>query len=99
MLYVTGEESSATGCVTREQDWAIGNLPVSVIVAENHLESILDQIPNYEFLVIDSIQSLYSDNVSVITRQCITQVRESAERLTQVREGEQLLGFVYRPCY
>ena len=59
VLYVTGEESLQQ-LALRGERLGVDSLPVSTM-AENHLESILDQIPDYDFLVIDSIQSLYSE--------------------------------------
>jgi len=80
VLYVTGEESLQQ-LALRGKRLGIDSLPVSTM-AENHLEAILGQMPDYDFLVIDSIQSLYSENVSS-SPGSITQVRESAERLTR----------------
>jgi DNA repair protein RadA/Sms len=80
VLYVTGEESLQQ-LALRGKRLGIDSLPVSTM-AENHLESILGQMPDYDFLVIDSIQSLYSENVSS-SPGSITQVRESAEQLTR----------------
>ena len=80
VLYVTGEESLQQ-LALRGKRLGIDSLPVSAM-AENHLEAILGQMPDYDFLVIDSIQSLYSENVSS-SPGSITQVRESAERLTR----------------
>ena len=79
-LYVTGEESLQQ-LALRGKRLGIDSLPIR-IMAENHLEAILGQMPDYDFLVIDSIQSLYSENVSS-SPGSITQVRESAERLTR----------------
>ena len=80
VLYVTGEESLQQ-LALRAERLGVDSLPVSTM-AENHLESILGQIPNYDFLVVDSIHSLYSENVSS-SPGSIAQVRESAERLTR----------------
>ena len=80
VLYVTGEESLQQ-LALRGKRLGIDSLPVSTM-AENHLEAILGQMPDYDFLVIDSIQSLYSENVSSSPGR-ITQVRESAEQLTR----------------
>ena len=80
VLYVTGEESLQQ-LALRGERLGINNLPVNTI-AENHLEPILDQVPDYDFLVIDSIQSLCSENISSSSGS-VTQVRESAERLTR----------------
>ena len=80
VLYVTGEESLQQ-LALRGERLGVDSLPVSTM-AENHLESILGQIPNYDFLVVDSIHSLYSENVSS-SPGSIAQVRESAERLTR----------------
>lgn len=79
-LYVTGEESLQQ-LALRGERLGVDNCPVNTM-AENHLESILEQLPDYDFLVIDSIQSLYSENVSS-SPGSITQVRESAEQLTR----------------
>ena len=80
VLYVTGEESLQQ-LVLRAERLGVDSLPISTM-AENHLESILEVLPDYDFLVIDSIQSLYSDNISAAPGS-ITQIRESAERLTR----------------
>jgi DNA repair protein RadA/Sms len=80
VLYVTGEESLQQ-LALRGRRLGVDSLPVSTMAA-NHLESILDQIPGYDFVVIDSIQSLYSENISS-SPGSMTQVRESAERLTR----------------
>ena len=80
VLYVTGEESLQQ-LALRGERLGIDSLPVSAM-SENDLDSILDQIPDYDFLVIDSIQSVHSKNVSSSVGS-ITQVRESAERLTR----------------
>jgi DNA repair protein RadA/Sms len=80
VLYVTGEESPQQ-LALRGERLGVNRLPVNTM-ADNHLESILDQIPEYDFLVIDSIQSLYSENVSS-SPGTITQVRESGERITR----------------
>lgn len=80
VLYVTGEESLEQ-LALRGERLGVDSLPVNTM-SENHLESILDQLPNYGFVVIDSIQSLYSENVSS-SPGSLTQVRECAERLTR----------------
>ena len=80
VLYVTGEESLKQ-LALRGRRLGIDDLLISTI-AENCLESILHQIPDYEFLVIDSIQSLYCDNISSPPGS-VAQVRESAEMLTR----------------
>jgi DNA repair protein RadA/Sms len=80
VLYVTGEESLQQ-LALRGKRLGIDSLPVSAM-AENHLESILGQMPGYDFVVIDSIQSLYSESLSS-SPGSNSQVRESAERLTR----------------
>jgi len=80
VLYVTGEESLQQ-LALRGERLGIDSLPLSTM-AENCLESILDQLPGYDFLVIDSIQSMYSENVSS-SPGSVAQIRESAERLTR----------------
>jgi DNA repair protein RadA/Sms len=79
-LYVTGEESLQQ-LALRAERLSVDSLPIDAI-AENCLELILEHLPNYEFMVIDSIQSLYTEKYSSSTGS-VTQVRESAERLTQ----------------
>jgi DNA repair protein RadA/Sms len=86
VLYVSGEESLQQ-LVLRAERLGFNNLPINTM-ADNHLESILDKVPNYEFLVIDSIQSLYSEILSSPPGST-TQVRESAERLIRcAKENE-----------
>ncbi len=80
-LYVSGEESLQQMSLRAER-LGLYDLPIHVL-AENNLEVIVNVLPNYEMLVIDSIQSLYSDDISSASGS-IGQVREAADRLTRL---------------
>lgn len=79
-LYVSGEESLQQVSIRAER-LGLDDLSIDVI-AETNLESIVDLLPKYEMVVIDSIQSLYSDDISS-TPGSVGQVRQVAERLTR----------------
>ena len=82
VLYVTGEESIQQ-LALRGERLELEHLPLD-LVAENALESILDRLEKstYQMVIIDSIQSLYSNNLSS-SPGSVSQVRETAEKLTR----------------
>jgi DNA repair protein RadA/Sms len=84
VLYVTGEES-VQQIALRGERLEVDSLPICTM-SENNLELILEQVPNYDFLIVDSIQSLYSEHVAS-SPGSIAQVRESAEQLTRCAKG------------
>ena len=85
-LYVTGEES-AEQVALRAQRLGVQDADLSLL-ADNQLESILDIAIQHrpEVLVIDSIQTLYTDTLQSAPGS-VAQVRETASRL--VRFGKQ----------
>ncbi|MDX5934152.1 DNA repair protein RadA [Acidithiobacillus thiooxidans] len=82
VLYVTGEESAAQVAM-RAQRLSLGKSPVRVL-AENHLEAIeaLLQAEKPDLLLIDSIQTLYTDSLQSAPGS-VAQVRECAARLVR----------------
>ncbi len=86
VLYVTGEESAAQVAMrARRMDLSGQHVRV---VAEIHLEKILATIETEQprFCVIDSIQTLYSDQLSSAPGS-VAQVRECAAQLTRVAKA------------
>jgi len=85
-LYVTGEES-AEQIALRAQRLGVQDADLSLL-ADNQLEGILEIAISHkpEVLVIDSIQTLYTDTLQSAPGS-VAQVRETASRL--VRFGKQ----------
>lgn len=85
-LYVTGEES-AEQIALRAQRLGVQDADLDLL-ADNQLEGILDIAQSYkpEVLVIDSIQTLYTETLQSAPGS-VAQVRETASRL--VRYGKQ----------
>ena len=83
VLYVTGEESGSQVAL-RAQRLGLPGTRVRVL-AEIRLESISAAIENEapDFCVIDSIQTVYSDQFSAAPGS-VTQVRECAAQLTRI---------------
>lgn len=81
-LYVTGEESLAQVRL-RAQRLGLQNLDVPVL-AETGVEQILAQLARLqpEFIVIDSVQTLYSDALDSAPGS-VSQLRESAAQLVR----------------
>ncbi|MBL8290065.1 MAG: DNA repair protein RadA [Rubrivivax sp.] len=86
VLYVTGEESGAQVAL-RARRLGLSGARVRVL-AEIHLERILAAIEAERpaLAVIDSIQTLYSDQLTSAPGS-VTQVRECAAQLTRVAKG------------
>ncbi len=79
-LYVSGEESIQQISL-RAKRLGLDNTPIDVI-SENRLEAVLEILPNYEMVIIDSIQALHAKAISSVSGS-ISQVREVADRLTR----------------
>lgn len=81
-LYVTGEESKQQVAIRAKRILTSGE--DFEILAETNLESILNQIENkeYDFVIIDSIQSIYSSDIDGIPGSLI-QLKECTVRLTE----------------
>jgi len=86
VLYVTGEESGAQVAL-RARRLGLAGARVRVL-AEIHLERILATLDTEKpaLAVIDSIQTLYSDQLSSAPGS-VTQVRECAAQLTRVAKS------------
>lgn len=82
VLYVTGEESAAQVAM-RAQRLGIARSPLRVL-AENHLEAleVLLQAEKPDLLLVDSIQTLYTDSLQSAPGS-VAQVRECAARLVR----------------
>lgn len=81
-LYVSGEESaSQVACVRSALDWT----PCGEVMSEIELERIEAEISasKPQFVVIDSIQTLYSSDLESAPGS-VTQVRECSARLTRL---------------
>jgi DNA repair protein RadA/Sms len=86
VLYVTGEESGAQVAM-RAQRLGLSGANVQVM-AEIQLERILTTIAEHQpaFVIIDSIQTLYSDQLSSAPGS-VAQVRECAAHLTRTAKA------------
>jgi DNA repair protein RadA/Sms len=86
VLYVTGEESTAQVAL-RARRLGLPGTQVRVL-AEIHLEKILATLQHEQpaFCVIDSIQTLYSDQLSSAPGS-VAQVRECAAQLTRTAKS------------
>jgi len=86
VLYVTGEESGAQVAL-RARRLGLGGAQVQVL-AEIQLERILATIAQHEpaFVIIDSIQTLYSDQLTSAPGS-VAQVRECAAHLTRTAKA------------
>ncbi|MBN2678985.1 DNA repair protein RadA [Acidithiobacillus montserratensis] len=82
VLYVTGEESAAQVAM-RAQRLGVARSPLRVL-AENHLEAleVLLQAERPDLLLVDSIQTLYTDSLQSAPGS-VAQVRECAARLVR----------------
>ncbi len=82
VLYVSGEESANQ--IKQRANRLVINQDNITILIESNLEKIRDCLKdqNPDFVVIDSIQTLYSDQVST-SPGSVTQVRETASLLMQ----------------
>ncbi len=89
--YVTGEES-AEQVKLRAERLKITN-PDLVVFAENHLEAVFDELHKLEhpphLLVIDSIQTLYSQTIEGSAGQ-VSQVRQVCQLLISYAKNRQL---------
>ena len=79
-LYVSGEESIQQISL-RAKRLGLDNTPID-LVSENRLEVVIEILPNYEMIVIDSIQALHAEGISSVSGS-ISQVREVADHLTR----------------
>ena len=99
VVYVSGEE--AIGQIRlRAERLGLRDAPVA-LAAETHVEDILATLqsgPPVDLVVIDSIQTLWTDIVESAPG-TVTQVRTSVQALIRLREGERRDDRARRPCH
>ena len=97
-LYVTGEESGAQVAL-RSRRLGLERSQVRVL-AEIQLEKILATLQSHtpDVAVIDSIQTVYSDQLSSAPGS-VAQVRECAAHLTRAAKSQRHLHRAGRPCH
>ncbi len=81
VLYASGEESAAQ-IATRAQRLQLGDADLPLLI-DARLEAILDAAADCQVLVVDSIQTLFSEAVASAAGS-VSQVRECAARLTRM---------------
>jgi len=93
VLYVTGEESK--GQVKLRADRLDANEASLYLMSEIRLEKVLNELENrrYEFIIIDSIQTLYSETISSAPGS-VTQVRQITFDLMRIAKERQIAIFI-----
>ncbi|EDP5665351.1 AAA family ATPase, partial [Campylobacter jejuni] len=93
VLYVSGEESKAQ--IKLRADRLEANTPNLFLLTELCLENILEELhkKDYSILIIDSIQTLYSNKVTSAAGS-ITQVREITFELMRVSKAYNISTFI-----
>jgi len=93
VLYVTGEESA--GQIKLRANRLKANHDSLYLLSEIRLEQVLLELEhrNYEFLIIDSIQTIYSDNISSAPGS-VTQVRQITFELMRVAKEKNIAIFI-----
>ena len=81
VLYASGEESAAQ-IAARAQRLQLGDADLPLLI-DARLEAILDAAADCQVLVVDSIQTLFSETVASAAGS-VSQVRECAARLTRM---------------
>ncbi|TEY03426.1 DNA repair protein RadA [Campylobacter sp. US33a] len=93
VLYVSGEESKSQ--IKLRADRLDANTPNLFLLTELCLEDILDELnkKDYEILIIDSIQTLYSNKIASAAGS-ITQVREITFELMRFSKAKNISTFI-----
>ncbi|MDA3909425.1 MAG: DNA repair protein RadA [Sulfurimonas sp.] len=93
VLYVTGEESS--GQIKLRANRLNSNNDSLYLLSEIRLEQILVEIEHreYEFLIIDSIQTIYSENITSAPGS-VTQVRQVTFELMRIAKEKDIAIFI-----
>ena len=93
VLYVTGEESA--GQIKLRANRLSSNQDSLYLLSEIRLEQVLVEIEhrNYDFLIIDSIQTLYSENITSAPGS-VTQVRQITFELMRIAKEKDLAIFI-----
>jgi len=93
VLYVTGEESS--GQIKLRANRLSSNNDSLYLLSEIRLEQILLELEHreYEFLIIDSIQTIYSENITSAPGS-VTQVRQITFELMRIAKEKDIAIFI-----
>jgi DNA repair protein RadA/Sms len=93
VLYVTGEES--TSQIKLRANRLKSNHDSLYLLSEIRLEQILVELEHrkYDFLIIDSIQTIYSENISSAPGS-VTQVRQITFELMRIAKEKDLAIFI-----
>ncbi|MEA2091190.1 MAG: DNA repair protein RadA [Campylobacterota bacterium] len=93
VLYVTGEESS--GQIKLRANRLNSNIDTLYLLSEIRLEQVLVELEHreYEFLIIDSIQTVYSENITSAPGS-VTQVRQITFELMRIAKEKNLAIFI-----
>jgi DNA repair protein RadA/Sms len=93
VLYVTGEESS--GQIKLRANRLDANHDTLYLLSEIRLEQVLVELEHreYEFLIIDSIQTLYSQNITSAPGS-VTQVRQITFELMRIAKEKNIAIFI-----
>lgn len=93
VLYVTGEESASQ--IKLRSNRLKANVQSLYLLSEIRLEQVLVELENrsYEFLIIDSIQTLYSENIASAPGS-VTQVRQITFELMRIAKEKNIAIFI-----
>ena len=93
VLYVTGEES--TSQIKLRANRLKSNHDSLYLLSEIRLEQILVELEHkkYDFLIIDSIQTIYSENITSAPGS-VTQVRQTTFELMRIAKEKDLAIFI-----
>ncbi|MFT7002866.1 MAG: DNA repair protein RadA/Sms [Sulfurimonas sp.] len=93
VLYVTGEESS--GQIKLRANRLGSNVDSLYLLSEIRLEQVLVELEHreYEFLIIDSIQTIYSENITSAPGS-VTQVRQITFELMRIAKEKDIAIFI-----
>jgi len=93
VLYVTGEESA--GQIKLRANRLNANQKNLYLLSEIRLEQIILELEHrkYDFLIIDSIQTIYSENISSAPGS-VTQVRQITFELMRIAKDKELATFI-----
>jgi len=93
VLYVSGEESSSQ--IKLRANRLKSNQDSLYLLSEIRLEQVIVELEhrNYDFLIIDSIQTLYSENISSAPGS-VTQVRQITFELMRIAKEKNIAIFI-----
>lgn len=93
VLYVTGEESASQ--IKLRANRLDVNMQTLYLLSEIRLEQILVELENrkYDFLIIDSIQTIYSENITSAPGS-VTQVRQITFELMRIAKEKDIAIFI-----